>query len=88
MKGEQIRFLHCPLRDDGVHKETPRLLIIHHIMLDVANNVLSLFALHKVANDGAREEWIFTRIRQRGTLDAYRETSRSSGEPWNALRLE
>jgi hypothetical protein len=88
MKGERIRFLHRQLRDDGVHKETPRLLIIHHIMLDIANNVLSLFALHKVADDGAREEWISTRIRQRGTLDAYRDTAGSSGEPWNALSLE
>ena len=68
MKCEQIRFLHRPLRDDGVHKETPRLLIIRHRVLDVADHMLRLFTLHKVANDGAREEWIFTRIRQRGTL--------------------
>jgi hypothetical protein len=43
-------------------KKLPHLLIIHHIMLDVANNVLSLFALHKGADDCAREEWIVTRI--------------------------
>jgi hypothetical protein len=33
-------------------------------VLDVADHMLSLFTLHKVANDGAREEWIFTHIRQ------------------------
>ncbi len=41
----------------------PRLLIIRHIVLDVAGHMLRLFTLHKVADDGAREEWIFTRIR-------------------------
>ena len=47
----------------------------------------SVFTLHKVANDGAREEWIFTRIRQRGTLDAYRDPAGSSGDLRNTLRL-
>ena len=65
MKCEQIRFLHRPLRDDGVHRETPRLLIIRHIVLRVADRMLRLFTLHKVADDGARMGWIFTRIRQR-----------------------
>jgi hypothetical protein len=87
MKCEQIRFLHRPLRDDGVHKETPRLLIIRHGVLDVADHTLRLFTMHKVADNGAREEWIFTRIRQRGTLDAYRDPAGSSGELWHALRL-
>src|SRR5580704_941583 len=50
MKCEQIRFLHRPLRDHGVHKETPRLLIIHHIVLHVADHMLRLFTLHKVAD--------------------------------------
>ena len=68
MKCEQIRFLHRPLRDDGVHKETPRLLIIHHIVLDVADHMLRLFTLHKVADDGAREEWIFTRILEAASI--------------------
>jgi hypothetical protein len=62
---EQIRFLHRPLRDDGVYRETSRLLIIRHGVLDVADHNLRLFTLHKVANDGAREKWIFTHIRQR-----------------------
>jgi hypothetical protein len=53
---------------------------IHHIVLDVANHMLRLFTLHKVANDSAREEWIFTRIRQRGTLDTYRDPAGFSGE--------
>jgi hypothetical protein len=61
---------------------------IHHIVLDVADHMLRLFTLHKVADDSAREEWIFTRIRQRGTLDTYRDPARSSGELQNALRLE
>ena len=46
-----------------------------------------VFTLHKVANDGARDEWIFTRIRQRGTLDAYRDPAGSSGVLRNTLRL-
>jgi len=29
-------------------------------VLDVADHMLRLFTLHKVANDGAREEWILT----------------------------
>jgi hypothetical protein len=56
-------------------------------VLDVADHMLRLFTLHKVANDGAREEWIFTRIRQRGTLDAYWDPARSSGDLRNTLRL-
>lgn len=62
MKGEQIRFLHGALRDDGVHEETRGLLIIHHVVFDVADDTLRLFTLHQVADDGAREEWIFARI--------------------------
>jgi hypothetical protein len=46
-----------------------------------------VFTLHKVANDGAREEWIFTRIRQRGTLDAYGDPAGSSRDLRNTLRL-
>jgi hypothetical protein len=46
-----------------------------------------VFTLHKVANDGAREEWIFTRLRQGGTLDAYRDPAGSSGDLRNTLRL-
>ena len=56
-------------------------------MLDVADHMFRLFTLHKVANDGAREEWILTRIRQRGTLDAYRNPAGSSGDLRNTLRL-
>jgi hypothetical protein len=78
MRANQIPA--SPLRDDRVHKETPRLLIIRHIVLDVADRMLRLFTLHKVAKDDAREEWIFTRIRQRGALDAYKDPAGSSGE--------
>jgi len=49
--------------------------------------MLRLFTLHKVADDGARVEWVFPRIRQRETIDAFRDTSGSSGELWHALRL-
>jgi hypothetical protein len=56
-------------------------------VLRVADRMLRLFTLHKVADDGAREEWIFTRIRQSGTLDAYGDPAGSSGELWHALRL-
>jgi hypothetical protein len=49
-------------------------------VLDVADRMLRLFTLHKVAKDDAREEWIFTRIRQRGALDAYKDPAGSSGE--------
>jgi hypothetical protein len=30
--------------------------------------MLRLFALHKVADDGAREEWIFTRILEAASI--------------------
>jgi hypothetical protein len=44
-------------------KKCPVFMIIRHIVLDVAGHMLRLFTLHKVADDGAREEWIFPRIR-------------------------
>ncbi len=62
MKGEQIGLLHGSLRDDRVHKEASRLLVVHHVVLDVTDNMLPLFAFHQVANHGAREERIFTCI--------------------------
>ena len=65
----------------------PRLLIIRHSVLDVAGHMLRPFTPHKVANDGPRKEWIFTRIRQRGTLNAFWDPARSSGDLRNTLRL-
>src|SRR5579872_7528739 len=62
MKCEQIRLLHSPLRHHCIHKKTARLLIVQCVVLDVSNYVLRLFALHKVADDSAREQWIFARI--------------------------
>jgi len=41
----------------------------------------------KVANDGAREECMFARIHQGGTLDAYRDTAGSSGDLRSTLSL-
>ena len=62
VKGEQIGLLHRALRDDRIHKETSRLLVVHHVVLDVADDMLLLLALHQVADDRAGEERIFARV--------------------------
>ena len=62
MKGEQIRLLHRSLRDDRVHKEASRLLVVHHVVLDVADDMLRLFAFHQVTDDCTGEERIFACI--------------------------
>ena len=56
-------------------------------MLDVANNVLSLIALHTGADDSAGKQKILARIRQRGTPDALTNPAGSSGDLRNILRL-
>src|ERR1700752_4821658 len=55
LKGEQIGLLHRSLRDDRVHKEASRLLVVHHIVLDVADDVLFLLALDQATDDSTGE---------------------------------
>src|SRR6185437_581132 len=50
------------LADDGVVFVAPALLIVHGVVLDVANNMRRLLAFDAIANHGSGENGIFTHV--------------------------
>ena len=62
VEGEQIGLLHAAPGDDGVDEVTAGFLVVHGVVLDVANDVLRLLALHEIADDGSGEERIFAGV--------------------------
>jgi hypothetical protein len=62
VEGKQVGFLHGSFGDDGIDEGASRLLVVHHKVLDVANDMLSLFALHEIADHGAGEKGISSRV--------------------------
>ena len=59
---EKIALLHCTLGDDYIHDVSTGLLIVYGEMLEVADDMLRLFALHEIANHGPREQRIFSGV--------------------------
>ena len=53
VEGEQIGFLHAAFGDDGVDEVAASLLVVHGVVLDVADDVLGLLTLHEIADDGS-----------------------------------
>ena len=62
MEGEKIGFLHGAFGDDRVHDVPAGFLIVDGVMLDVANDVLCLLALHEIADHGSGEQRIFAGV--------------------------
>lgn len=62
MKGEEVTFTHGALADDDVYFVPSALLIVHGVVLHVAENILRLFALHAVADESAGEDRVFAHV--------------------------
>ena len=62
VEGEKIALLHGTFRDDRVHDVSTGLLVVDGEMLDVANDVLRLFALHQIANHCSGQQRIFSGV--------------------------
>ena len=62
MEGEQIGLLHGAFGDDGIDEVAAGFLVVHGVVLDVADDVLGLLALHQIADDGSGEERIFAGV--------------------------
>ncbi len=62
MEGEQIGLLHGPLANDHVDIFAAIFLIVHDVVLDVADDVLGLLALDAIAHQGAGEQRIFALV--------------------------
>jgi hypothetical protein len=59
LEGEQIRLAHGALVDDGVGIVAAFFLIVHRVVLDVADDVLILLALHLLSDERAGEDGVF-----------------------------
>ena len=62
VESEQIAFLHGSFGDDHVDDIPAGFLIVDGVMLEVANDVLGLFAFHQIADHGPGEQRIFAGI--------------------------
>ena len=62
MKREEIGLLHAAFGDDGVDEVAAGFLVVHCVVLDVADDVLGLFALHQIADDGSGEQRVFAGV--------------------------
>ena len=62
LEGQQVTFSHRPLVNVDVDSVPPALLIVEHVVLYVAKNVLRLLSAHNPANHLSRQDGIFAHI--------------------------
>ena len=62
LKGEKIGFAHGALVDVGVDGVASALLIVDGVVLEVADQILGLHALHEVADQSSRQQRIFALV--------------------------
>ncbi len=62
MEGQQIGLLHGPLADDHVDLVTAALLVVHDVVLDIADDMLGLLTFDPVAYQRAGQQRIFALV--------------------------
>ncbi len=61
-EGEEIGLAHGALVEDGVDDVAAGLLVVEGVVLDVADHVLGLHALHELADHGSGEDGVFALV--------------------------
>ena len=62
LEREQVGFAKRAVIENYIENISAGLLIVDRVMLNVAHDLLRLNTFGEIADDGAREDWIFTRI--------------------------
>ena len=68
LERQQIAFSHRTLIDVGVDGIAPTLLIVHRVMLDVANDVLSLRSPNQRSDHSPGEDWVLAQVLKRAAI--------------------
>ncbi len=79
-EGQHVRLAHRALADHRVDFVPSALLVVHDVVLDIADHVLRLLALDTIANQRSGENWILAHVLERASVAGFASEVHTAAE--------